>query len=246
MDSVLAAEVGSVEQQVYADLLSQAITGELVGMKNYASLVALIPDIEGQMAAVHHASAELRHAENFNRVAKECGLQPIVNPDALHWRHIRGAFLGYANEGDLVACLIIQEIMLESVAVALYSVLGDIPDQRIARVFAATAKEEAAHVNDGLDHLARVSRRDPEGFADKVEQIHTDVMTVIAEMLAGEEGDHQHCELCKGSCVKPSLSYVGLDLSKMRGLTVRHYLEALDELGIPGERSLAWVARLPM
>ena len=246
MGRALTADVGADERQIYADLLSQAITGELVGMKNYASLVGLMPDIGSQIAVMRHASAELRHAENFGNIARECGLEPIVNPGALHWRRVRDAFVRHAERGDLLACLIIQEIMLESMAVALYSELGTLPDERIARVFAATAREEAGHINDGLDHLAIAARRDPAGFADKVEAIHGEVMTAIADMLAGEEGPSDHCGLCAGSCVKKALPEVGLDRGRLRGRAMRHYLEALDALGIPGERSLAWVARLPI
>lgn len=246
MDSALNALAASSEQQVYADLLSQAITGELVGMKNYASLVGLMPDIGGQTAAVRHATSELRHAEAFRQVAKVTGLEPIVNPDALRWGHVRQAFLRHAEAGDLVACLVIQEIMLESMAVALYSELGNLPDQRIARVFAATAEEEAAHVEGGLSHLSLAARRDPQGFADKVEAIHDEVMCEIAQMLAGDEGDPFHCGLCADTCVKKGLASVGLERTRLRGRAMRHYLEALDALGIPGERSLAWVARLPL
>ena len=246
MGGALIADTGVGERQVYADLLSQAITGELVGMRNYASLVGLVPDVGSQIAAMRHASAELRHAENFGNVARDCGLEPIVNPDARHWRRVRAAFVRHAEQGDLIACLVIQEIMLESMAVALYSELGTLPDERIARVFAATAREEAGHIDDGLDHLAVAAQRDPAGFADKVEAIHEEVMGAIADMLAGEEGPNDHCGLCAGSCVKKSLPAVGLDRNKLRGRAMRHYLEALDALGVPGERSLAWVARLPM
>lgn len=232
--------------QVYADLLSQAITGELVGMLNYASLATLAPDIGGQTAAVRHAAAELRHAENFRQVAKECGLETIVNPGALRWGQVRAAFLRYATEGNLIACLLIQEVMLESMAVALYTELGSLPEKRIARVFAATAKEEADHVDAGLDHLAHAAAKDPEGFADLAEAVHDEVMLPIAEMLAGEEGEDEHCGLCAGNCVKQSLPEVGLERSRLRGRALRHYLESLDSLGIPGERSLAWVSRLPL
>jgi len=226
--------------------LSQAITGELVGMANYASLVALIPDIGGQTAAVRHAASELRHAESFSQVARECGLVTIVNPGALRWGQVRAAFLRHASTGDLVACLLIQEVMLESMAVALYSELGNLPDARIARVFAATAREEVAHVEGGLDQLSRAANADPAGFADKVELVHDEVMGVIAEMLAGDEGANDHCGLCAGSCVKQALPAVGIERSRLRGAAIRHYLEALDALGVPGERSLAWVARLPI
>lgn len=244
----MAPEIQASDQlgQVYSDLLSQAITGELIGMLNYATLATLAPDIGGQTASVRHAAAELRHAENFGKVARECGLETIVNPRALRWGQVRDAFLQYAEKRDLAACLLIQEVMLESMAVALYSELASLPDERIARVFAATANEEASHVDDGLDHLKAAAMRDPEGFADFAETIHDEVMVTIAEMLAGEEGADEHCGLCAGNCVKQSLPLVGLDRNRMRGRAMRHYLEALDTLGIPGDRSLAWVARLPM
>ena len=246
MAEAIATKADAGVRQVYADLLSQAITGELVGMRNYATLVGLLPDVGSQIAVMHHASAELRHAENFGSVARACGLEPIVNPDARHWRRVRDAFVRYAEQGDLTACLVIQEIMLEAMAVALYSELGALPDERIARIFAATAREEAGHVSDGLDHLSRAAQRDPAGFADKVEAIHSEVMFAIADMLAGEEGPSDHCGLCAGSCVKQALPTVGLDRSRLRGRAMRQYLEALDALGVPGERSLAWVARLPI
>lgn len=242
----LAQPVDQQYVQVYGDLLSQAITGELVGMMNYAGLVALVPDIGGQIAAMRHAVAELRHAENFRQLAREHGLPTIVNPGALRWGQVRKAFLRYAEAGDLTACLLIQEVMLESMAVALFSELGSLPHPAIARVFAATAQDEATHVDDGLDKLGDAARRDPEGFADKVEAVHDKVMTAIAEMLAGEEGENDHCGLCAGSCVKQALPVLGLDRGRMRGKAMGHYLEALDALGIPGERSLAWVARLPL
>lgn len=246
METLLADATTPDQRQVYADLLSQAITGEVVGMKNYASLVALIPDIGGQTAAVRHAAAELRHAEAFRQAATAAGVEPIIKPDARYWHQVREALLRHAEQGDLIACLVIQEIMLESMAVALYSELGNLPDKRIASVFAATAREEAGHVESGLDHLALAAKRDPKGFADKVEALHDEVMGAIAQMLAGEEGADAHCGLCAGSCVKKALPLVGLDRSRLRGQAMRHYLEALDDLGIPGDRSLAWVARLPL
>lgn len=246
MGTMICAEMESDQRLVYADLLSQAITGELVGMMNYASLVALTPDLGGKMAAVRHSAAELRHAENFSQAARVCGVDPIINPDALHWRRVRTAFLRHASAGDLIACLVIQEIMLEAMAVALYAELGHLPDENLAHLFTATSREEASHVAKGLDHLALAARRDPIGFADKVEAIHDEVMEAIADMLAGDEGPSDHCGLCAGTCVKKALATVGLDRTELRGRAIRHYMEALDDLGIPGERSLAWVARLPL
>ena len=50
MDDTCAAACEISEQQrgVFADVLSQAITGELIGMANYAAMVRLYPDPDGQ------------------------------------------------------------------------------------------------------------------------------------------------------------------------------------------------------
>ena len=70
-------------------------------------------------------------------------------------------------------------------------------------------------------------------------------MTALAEMVAREDPSG-HCGLCKGSCVKQSLPRVGLGLSEVRGASLRRYLKTLDEIGVPGESSLAWLAQLPV
>jgi hypothetical protein len=64
-------------------------------------------------------------------------------------------------------------------------------------------------------------------------------------MVTREDRDG-HCGLCYGSCVKPSLPRLGLSLSNIRGASLRHYLKILDGIGLPGESTLAWVARLPV
>lgn len=68
---------------------------------------------------------------------------------------------------------------------------------------------------------------------------------MLAEMLA-RECTHGHCEVCQGSCVKPSLFEVSLSAAELRGASLRRYLDTLDELELPGEVTLAWVAQLPV
>ncbi len=75
--------------------------------------------------------------------------------------------------------------------------------------------------------------------------MHEQVMTALAEMVAREDRSG-HCGLCKTACVKRSLPRVGLGLSDVRGASLRRYLKTLDEIGVPGERSLGWVAQLPV
>jgi fatty aldehyde decarbonylase len=232
------------ESAVFADILSQAITGELIGMANYAAMVRLHRDAEGQRDALTHAASELRHSDSFRRAAFDLGVTPIVNPEAPYWHRLRMTFLRYADAGDRVACLVIQEVMLESFAVSMYRAVADVAPDGLAKVFRAIGTEEELHVDHAVAELQTVLAADRDGFEGKLEVLHVDVMTILAEMLT-QKDTIGHCGLCRGDCVKGSLGRIGLDRASLRGRAVNQYLRTLDRIGVRGERSLAWVARLP-
>jgi fatty aldehyde decarbonylase len=235
------------EQQrgVFADILSQAITGELIGMANYAAMVRLYKDDASQCDVLQRAATELGHSERFRHAARELGVTPIVNLEAPYWLRVRTSFLRHVDAGDAVACLVIQEVMLESFAFSMYHAVADAANDPLARVFRSIGDEEEGHGDHAVDELRAALAADRDGFEEKVETLHDDVMTTLAEMLAGKDSVG-HCGLCHGECVKGSLQQVGLDRATLRGLALNRYLRTLDRIGVRGERSLAWVARLPM
>jgi fatty aldehyde decarbonylase len=230
---------------VFADILSQAITGELVGMANYAAMVRLYPDASEQRGAVRHAASELRHSEAFARAARDLGVTPIVNLEAPYWQRLRSVFLRYVDSGDATACLLIQEVMLESFAVSLYHCVAEVAQGALAAVFRGIGDEEQDHVERAIEELQGALAADRDGFENKLEALHDEVMATLAELLAAEDSV-AHCGLCRGDCVKGSLHQVGLDRATLRGRALNHYLRTLDRIGVRGERSLAWVARLPL
>jgi fatty aldehyde decarbonylase len=230
---------------VFADILSQAITGELVGMANYAAMVRLYPDAEGQCDALAHAANELGHAQAFRRAAEDLGVKPIVNIEAPYWQRLRQAFLRHVDTGDLMACMVIQEVMLESFAVSMYHAVADAAHEKLGKVFRAIGDEEEGHVDHAIGELQDAIAANREAFENKLEILHDEVMTTLAEML-GAKDTVQHCGLCKGDCVKESLHHVGLEPAKLRGLALNHYLRTLDRIGVRGDRSLRWAARLPV
>jgi fatty aldehyde decarbonylase len=242
---VAVSQVSEQQRAVFADILSQAITGELVGMANYAAMVRLFRDPDHQRDALVHATVEMGHSERFARAARELGVIPIVNLEAPYWHRIRAMFLRYVDGGDLVACLVIQEVMLESFAVSMYRAVAEVAPSQLAAVFRAIGDEEQSHVRHAIEELQAALAADRSGFEDKLEQLHDEVMTTLAEMLAAKDSVG-HCGLCHGVCVKSSLHHVGLDRARLRGLALNHYLRTLDRIGVRGERSLAWVARLPV
>ncbi len=233
------------QRSVYADILSQAVTGEVVGMQNFASLVALVETVEEKVEAVEHAESEKTHALAFQKAADDLGVDVVVDLAAPYWRRIREAFLDYVDRGDLTACLLIQELMLESFAVSIYETVADAAPAGLARVFRAIAEEEKGHLEHVIAFLEAEHLKDPAAFTRKVHEVHLAVMTVLAEMVARED-PHGHCGLCSGECVKHSLGHVHLEIGAVRGRALNFYLQTLDRLGLPGEETLQWIANLPV
>jgi fatty aldehyde decarbonylase len=236
---------GAEAQRVWASILSQSATGELVGMMNFASLVELYEDADDKIEALEHAAREKAHARSFQRLGEEMGLDVTLNVNAPYWKRIRSAFVRSAGRGDFTACLIIQELMLESFAVSMYSAVARVAPGKLGRAYKAIAAEETEHLEHAIELLSEIYERDPAGLREKVAAVHEDVMSVLAEMVAREDirGD---CLLCGKTCIKPSLPEVKLDIVQLRGGALNLYLKSLDRVGLPGDETLQWITRLPV
>jgi prolyl-tRNA editing enzyme YbaK/EbsC (Cys-tRNA(Pro) deacylase) len=212
---------------------------------NYTSLSEICDDPEKVADALEHAAGERGHAVRFAAEGRKLGIDVSNNVDAKHWKQLRDAFLRSIRDRDFIGCLIVQEIMLESFAVASYARVGRVAPGSLGRTFASIAAEEVQHVGHALAILRTERALDASRFDEKVHRLHLDVMTTLAKMLAKDCRDG-HCEVCHASCVKPSLPDVSLSAAELRGASLQQYLKTLDALGLPGEVTLAWVAQLPV
>src|SRR4029077_8199009 len=215
------------------DILAQAMTGEVLAAMNYASLSEICDDPAEVADALEHAQGERGHAAAFAAEGRKIGVDVTNNVDAKHWKRLRDAFLRCIAERDFIACLIVQEIMLESFAVASYSRVGKVAPGSLGKTFARIAAEEEDHVDHAMSILRAERARDPQRFDDKVYRLHLDVIHTPTEMVA-KECRHGQCDLCHSGCVKPSLSEVGLTTVELRGASLQQYLKTLDALGLPG------------
>ena len=235
----------SPSASVWRDILAHAITGELIAAMNYASLAEICADDAEKADALEHAVGERGHATAFAAEGRKLGVHVVDNVEGQYWKRLRTSFLGCISENDFVGCLIIQEVMLESFAVAAYERIGQVAPDTLGKTFTAIAAEEKEHIEHAISTLRADRALDVKRFDDKVHSLHLDVMTTLAEMLAREDKDG-HCQVCHGMCLKPSLPAVGLTTSVLRGVSLRQYLKVLDMLGLPGEMTLKWVTRLPV
>ncbi len=230
---------------IWQDVVAQAITGELVAVANYTALAGICEDPAEVEDALEHAAGEEGHARAFAAEGRKLGFDAPSNIDAKYWKRIRNSFMKSIAERDFIGCLIIQEVMLESFAVASYVRVGLVAPGTLGTTFTAIAAEEEDHIDHAMSILRVDREKDTAAFDAKLHRLHLDVMTTLAEMLAREDKDG-HCELCHGACVKPMLPEVGLSASDLRGASLRHYLKTLDMIGLPGDVTLGWVAQLPV
>ena len=249
METLVANEPHS-KTKVYwhlaADILSQAINGEIAGMSNFALLTATIDDIHEKMECVEHANCERNHAEGFMDTARIFNLPVVINLDAHYWKKVREVFARWAEKKDFIACIIIQEVILECFAVSMYNDVGlALAGNRIGQLFLEISKEEEEHIEHSIDLLRTAFEKDPEGFVAKVERVHYDCMTIIAEWTVMRNCD-DNCGVCDGECMKTRLYAADLDIKTLRGNAMNLYLKTLDRIGIPGIKSLEWVTNLPL
>ncbi len=230
---------------IWQDVLAQAMTGELLAAMNYTSLAEICDDPAEVADALEHAQGEKGHAAAFAAEGRRIGVHVPNNVNAKHWKRLREAFLRCIAERDFIGCLIVQEIMLESFAVASYARVGKVAPGTLGKTFAAIAAEEEDHIDHAMEILRNERALDAQRFDDKVYRLHLEVMTTLAEMLA-RDCRTGHCEVCHGSCVKPSLPDISLSAAELRGASLHQYLKTLDKLGLPGEVTLTWVTQLPV
>src|ERR1700681_2707575 len=227
---------------IWQDILAQAMTGEILAAMNYASLSEICDDPAEVADALEHAESERGHAAAFAAAGRKIGVDVPNNVGAKHWKRLRDAFMRCITERDFIGCLIVQEIMLESFAVASYSRVGKVAPGSLGKTFTSIAAEEEEHIGHAMAILTTERALDAQRFDDKVYRLHLDVMTTLAQMLAKECRDG-HCEVCHASCVKPSLSEISLSAAELRGASLRQYLKTLDTLGLAGEVPLAgWLS----
>ncbi len=235
----------SPNASIWQDILAQAVTGELMAALNYTALSTICDDPAEVAEALEHAEGEHGHADAFASEGRKIGVDVPNNVNAKYWKRIRESFRRCIAERDFIACLIVQEIMLESFAVASYTRVAKAAPGSLGKTFAAIAAQEEEHIGHALEILRAERATDPQQFDQKVHRLHFDVMTTLSEMVAKECRNGQ-CDLCHSNCVKPSLSQVGLTTAELRGASLQQYLKTLDKLGLPGEMTLQWVAQLPV
>src|SRR5436309_11205024 len=157
----------SPSASIWQDVLAHAVTGELLAAMNYTALSEICDDPAEVAEALEHAQGERGHAAAFAAEGRKIGVDVANNVDAMHWKRLREAFMRCVAERDFTGCLIVQEIMLESFAVASYARVGKVAPGSLGRTFAAIAAEEEEHIAHATAILRTERASDAPGFDEQ-------------------------------------------------------------------------------
>jgi fatty aldehyde decarbonylase len=229
------AENGTKREAGYFNLLSyivsNAIAGEVMAIENYSEMVHLMPTVEQKIEAVHQATEECKHILLLSKlgVNLEFGVQRrIVEPQ---WNNIRKHFSAAVTKKNLAACLIIQDLMTETMAIMLYTTLareGD-TDPQTAAVAANILEDELEHLEIGIKRIQALIAEDSEGVHDSLVWAHHRVMPELFGMIS--TSCYFLCDELALDCASLRLDDIKTDIDSLKVEALERYVKTLDAVG---------------
>jgi len=212
-------EQASSTQTFLAKLLAKAVQSELVAAEHYRHLATLVEEPARARRFLLDAEEEEQHAKALVRAARRdaCAI-PAVTTDS-DFDGVRAAFASAADDKDLTACLFIQDVFLELVAIALYELLITTSKQRGAFAVAALIEkkivpDERRNLAAGLRELVRMlpNRAERTAAFRRAASALAPAMLVFAAVPA-DASCSKTCATCAGQCLKLDAKRGGLDLA---------------------------------
>jgi fatty aldehyde decarbonylase len=212
-------------------IVSNAISGEIMAVENYSEMVQLMPDSSTRIETNAQAAEEVKHILMLSKLARNLGFtveKRIVEPQ---WGTIRKHFSTAVRKNDLAACLIVQDLMTETMAIMLYRTLGTDADadERTAKVANDILADELEHLEIGVARLTRLLEQDRQAVHDALVWAHHRVMPELFSMIS--TSCHFLCDVLSLDCASLSLSDMALDLDTLRANALDQYIATLDRVG---------------
>jgi hypothetical protein len=175
---------------VLSHIFANAVAAEVLAIENDSQMVHLLPTASARIEMVNRATAESRHAILLSRLGRDLALQMprrLVEP---LWLAIRRQFSAAIAREDLAACLIIQDVIAESMIIPLYErlALSDDLDVRAARVAENILCEVHENLEIGLWRLRTLLSEDGEAVSDALRWAHHRVMPALSTPVAAAPG----------------------------------------------------------
>ena len=223
------AGVGQGYFNLMAYITSNAISGEVMAVENYSEMVPLMPDTESKIDTVKQAHEESKHILMLASLGKRHDYQvmrEIVEPQ---WFNIRRHFSTAVANKDLAACLVIQDLMTETMAIVLYRTLQRQGDPDTSALAGKILDDELEHLSIGLARIGAMLGKDREGVHQSLRWAHHRVMPELFGMVS--TSCHFLCDRLNIDCASLSLGELRTDIDAIRAEALDAYIETLDRAG---------------
>lgn len=210
-----------------AYIASNAIAGEIMAVENYSEMVPLMPDTESKIETVKQAHEESKHIQMLASLGQRHDynvMREIVEPQ---WFNIRRHFSTAVQNKDLAACLVIQDLMTETMAIVLYRTLVRQGDPDTAALASKILDDELEHLEIGLARISGLIAQDPEGVHESLKWAHHRVMPELFSMVS--TSCHFLCDRLNIDCGALSLGDLKTDIDEIRIEALDTYVETLDK-----------------
>lgn len=214
-------------------IASNAIAGELTAVNNYSEMVHLVPDLETKLHLLHQAQEEAGHVKSLTALCNRLGMpvaNRVVEPE---WHTMRKNFSEAAGKGDLAACIIMQDVMIETMAIVLYRTLAGMEsaetDPETTRVAKALLDDEVEHLAFGNESVQRLAEKDPEGVNESLVWAHHRTMPELFHLI--RNGCDTLCDVLGVECGSFGVEEMKTDLDTLRMSALDTYVESLDRAG---------------
>lgn len=214
-------------------IVSNAIAGELVATNNYSEMVPIVPDVESKLHFLREAQEEAGHVKLLAALCKRLGVPvatQIVEPE---WHNVRRSFSEAAAKGNLAACIIMQDLMLETMAVVLYRTLAGLDqaktDAETRKVATFLYNEEQEHLTWGSDKIRELAQTSQSEVNDALIWAHHRTMPELFHLV--RDGCDSLCGVLGVECGTFHIEELQTDLETVRLNALDAYIETLDRAG---------------
>ena len=218
-------------------IVSNAVAGELIATDNYSEEVHLFPNLDTKSYLLHQADEESRHAKTLIALCKRLGIPVAERPVEPQWLSVRETFSTAVKKGDTAACIIVQDLMIETMAVVLYRTLAGMEeaetDAETSRVAAAILKDELEHLDWGRDQIRERLKADEASTVEALRWAHNEVMPQMFKLI--RNGCDFLCGELGVECGTFGVEEIKTDLDTVRLTALDHYVETLDRCGFSPE-----------
>lgn len=232
---------GPATGRMYTDVLSyvvsNAVAGEIMAVENYSDMVSMFDDIDAKLEAVNQARDEGRHVKQLASLGQRLGFdvkQRVIEPE---WKSIRATFREAVTNDDLAACLVIQDLMTESMAIVLYRTLSGSQevetDALTAQVATTILEDEIEHLAIGTARLRQLRALNPENVDAALAWAHPRVMPELFSLVS--TSCESLCDQLSLVCEELDPGALGADLDLIRARAATQYGAAIDAVGFSAE-----------